>query len=286
MCTHQFVPRLDGACDGYILMEAVRGCELFYLLREVHRFEPATATFYLAMVVSALVHLHGLGIVHRDLKPENLVLDGEGYLSLIDYGHARLLESPSERAWTLAGTPEYTAPEVLRGIGHGKEVDTWAVGVLLFELLAGYPAFCADEPIKVYSLVLNAAPSVPRSFPTEAKELIGLLLRPQPHSRLGALRGGIVDVACGGRHQLQAREGGEGGFGGGAAAIITAAGKITAEQQGDILMIAEQYVGMGDQAAQYVLRVAVPSGPQLGAIIAVERDWHAQIGRRLRRRQC
>ena len=196
MCTHQFVPRLDGACDGYILMEAVRGCELFYLLREVHRFEPATATFYLAMVVSALVHLHGLGIVHRDLKPENLVLDSEGYLSLIDYGHARLLESPSERAWTLAGTPEYTAPEVLRGIGHGKEVDSWAVGVLLFELLAGYPAFCADEPIKVYSLVLNAAPSVPRSFPTEAKELIGLLLRPQPHSRLGALRGGIVDVAC------------------------------------------------------------------------------------------
>ena len=97
---------------------------------------------------------------------------------------------------------------------------------------------------------------------------------------------GIVDVACSGRHQLQAREGGEGGFGGGAAAIITAAGKITAEQQGDILMIAEQYVGMGDQAAQYVLRVAVPSGPQLGAIIAVERDGHAQIGRRPRRRQC
>ncbi len=115
-------------------------------------------------------------------------------------------------------------------------------------------------------------------------DLVGLhmaVVRVDSRRKLVAI--GIVGVACGGRHQLQAREG---GFGGGAAAIITAAGKITAEQQGDILMIAEQYVGMGYQAAQYVLRVAVPSGPQLGAIIAVERDWHAQIGRRPRRRQC
>ena len=85
---------------------------------------------------------------------------------------------------------------MLRGIGHGREVDTWAVGVLLFELLAGYPAFCADDPIHVYSLILNGSPSVPRSFPPEAKQLIGMLLRPQPHTRLGALHGGVVDVAC------------------------------------------------------------------------------------------
>jgi len=118
---------------------------------------------------------------------------------------------------------------VLRGAGHGKEADLWAVGVLLFELLAGYPAFCADEPIKVYGLVLNASPSVPKSFPCgavcasnpcrrpsrwepppsrtltlftdevrrrRAKELIALLLRAQPHTRLGAMRGGAVDVAC------------------------------------------------------------------------------------------
>ena len=195
-CTHQFVPRLDGALDGYILMEAVRGCELFYLLREVHRFEPPTACFYVAMVVSALTHLHGHAIVYRDLKPENLVLDGEGYLRLVDYGHSRPLPSLAERAWTMGGTPEYMAPEVLRGVGHGREVDSWAVGVLLFELLAGYPAFCADEPIKVFSLVLNASPSVPRSFPAAAKDLISQLLRPQPHSRLGAMRGGIVDVGC------------------------------------------------------------------------------------------
>ena len=195
-CNHQFVPRLEGASDGFLLMEAVRGCELFYLLREVHRFEAGTATFYAAMVLSALVHLHSLALVHRDVKPENLVLDAEGYLRLVDLGLCRQLSHPAERAYTLCGTPEYTAPEVLRGTGHGKEVDSWALGVLLFELLAGYPAFCADEPIKVYALVLKAHPAVPRSFPRRAKELISLLLRPQPHTRLGAMRGGSVDVAC------------------------------------------------------------------------------------------
>ena len=195
-CSHQFLPRLEGACHGYLMMEAVRGCELFYLLREVRRFEPPTAAFYAAMVLSALTHLHSLNLIHRDIKPENLVLDSEGYLRLVDLGLCRPLSHPAERAYTLCGTPEYTAPEVLRGTGHGREADTWAVGVLLFELLAGYPAFCADEPIKVYSLVLNASPSVPRSFPRAAKELIALLLRPQPHARLGAMRGGTVDVAC------------------------------------------------------------------------------------------
>ena len=195
-CNHQFIPQLAGAVDGYLMMEAVRGCELFYLLREVHRFEPGTASFYTAMVLSALAHLHCNGLIHRDVKPENLVLDGEGYLRLVDLGLCRPLAHPAERAYTLCGTPEYTAPEVLRGSGHGKEADLWSVGVLLFELLAGYPAFCADDPIKVYSLVLNAAPSIPRSFPREAKELIALLLRPAPHTRLGAMRGGSVDVAC------------------------------------------------------------------------------------------
>ena len=194
--THQFIPKFQGAQGRYILMEAIRGCELFYLLREVHRFEPSTAAFYLATVVSALIHLHGHGIVHRDVKPENLVLDSNGYIRLIDYGHCRPLAHLAERAWTMCGTPEYTAPEVLRGVGHGKEVDVWALGVLLFEMLAGYPAFCADEPIQVYSLVLSASPSVPRSFPSSARELISLLLRPQPHARLGSLRGGVVEVAC------------------------------------------------------------------------------------------
>lgn len=195
-CNHQFIPRLEAGIDGFLMMEVVRGCELFYLLREVHRFEAPTAAFYAAMVLSALVHMHSLLLVHRDIKPENLVLDAEGYLRIVDLGHSRQLAHPAERAYTLCGTPEYTAPEVLRGSGHGKEVDSWAMGVLIFELLAGYPAFCADEPIKVFSLILQGKPAVPKSFGQTARDLLRELLREQPHARLGAMRGGIVEVAC------------------------------------------------------------------------------------------
>ena len=86
----------------------------------MQRFEPETAALYTAMALAALVHLHGKRIAHRDLKPENLVLTSDGYLMLVDYGLARPLGMGAERAWTLCGTPEYTAPEVIRGTGHGE----------------------------------------------------------------------------------------------------------------------------------------------------------------------
>jgi len=195
-CHHPFIPRIYGASEYFLLTQVARGCELFYLLREVQRFEPETAALYTAMALAALVHLHGKHIAHRDLKPENLVLTSDGYLMLVDFGLSRPLGMGAERAWTICGTPEYTAPEVIRGVGHGLEVDLWAVGVLVFELLSGYPPFCADEPIGVYAATLQGSPAIPQSVPPLACELIDELLRAEPHMRLGALGGFAVDVSC------------------------------------------------------------------------------------------
>ena len=94
--------------------------------------------FYSAQVVSMFEYLHSKNIVYRDLKPENILLKEDGYLKLTDFGFAKYVEG---RTYTLCGTPEYLAPEILLNKGHGKPVDWWCLGILLYEMLAGKTLF-------------------------------------------------------------------------------------------------------------------------------------------------
>ena len=94
----------------------------------------------------ALDHVHAKGFVYRDLKPENLLVRHDGYLRLTDFGFAKALQ-PGERAYTVCGTPDYLAPEMIKNEGHGVAVDWWALGVLIFEMLVGYPPFFDEDPL-------------------------------------------------------------------------------------------------------------------------------------------
>jgi len=98
---------------------------------------------------------------NRDLKPENILIDDEGYLKLTDFGFAKYVEG---RTYTLCGTPEYLAPEMLLNKGHGKPVDWWTFGILLYEMLAGIDPFSDDDPMLIYQKILKGKVKFPRSF--------------------------------------------------------------------------------------------------------------------------
>ena len=131
MCDHPFLLQLAAAYQDsdelYMLLELALGGELFTILRERQKFDEPTSRFYGANVAAAFEYLHERKIVYRDLKPENLLLDGKGYLKVVDFGFAKIIV---DRTWTLCGTPEYLAPEIIRSKGHGKGVDWWALAIL------------------------------------------------------------------------------------------------------------------------------------------------------------
>lgn len=148
--------------------------------------------FYVAGVLDAIAHLHTHDIVFRDLKPENIMVDADGFPKLIDLGFAKKLHHL--RTFTICGTPEYLAPEMLEKTnksGYGKAVDYWGIGILIYELLAGYPPFYDnEEPRNIYKKILKGVIEFPEFFSLRARHVILSLLNPNPAKRLGARNNG------------------------------------------------------------------------------------------------
>jgi serum/glucocorticoid-regulated kinase 2 len=133
MIDHPFLMKLYWAFQTdaklYLVMDYLRGGELFFHLKNERRFSEARSQFYAAEILMALGELHRKMIIYRDLKPENILLDNQGHLRLTDFGLSKRYQE-GEQALTFCGTPEYLAPEVVMGVGHGKEVDWWSLGLL------------------------------------------------------------------------------------------------------------------------------------------------------------
>ncbi|CUI14519.1 protein kinase, putative [Bodo saltans] len=175
----------------YILLEYVVGGELFSHLRKAGKFPNDVAKFYSSEVCVAIEYLHNKDIIYRDLKPENLLLDNTGHIKITDFGFAKRV---TERTFTLCGTPEYLAPEIIQSKGHHKAVDWWALGILLYEMLVGYPPFFDESPFKIYEKILEGKLQFPKWIDPRAKDLVKGLLTLDHTKRLGSLKRGVQDI--------------------------------------------------------------------------------------------
>lgn len=213
-CDHPFVLKLfetfSDANQLYMLFELVQGGELWSLLYEKSfkvakgvcgAFDLPVARFYTATVAEALRYLQKMNVAYRDLKPENLVLDSAGYLKMVDFGFAKHVPYHRngvlyERSFTLCGTPEYLAPELVLNKGHGKAVDHWALGCLLYELISGRTPFQHNDQNKIFEKILQGRGQVKfhPKFDPDARDLVLKLLEPNPALRIGSLAGGMQDV--------------------------------------------------------------------------------------------
>jgi cGMP-dependent protein kinase len=192
---HPFVVQLITAFVDhsrfYILSELITGGDLLDALGDLEEMNRTVSSFYVGSILLAVEYVHSHNILFRDLKPENVMLGSDGYIKLIDFGHAKQLASRSDMTYTLAGTPHYIAPEVLRGKGYSYSADCWAIGCVMYEMLYGNLPFVGaeDDPTDQYALfsrILVASPAVPlgRESDVDAWELCSGLLRKKVEKRL------------------------------------------------------------------------------------------------------
>ncbi|XP_059164218.1 protein kinase C iota type-like isoform X3 [Physella acuta] len=178
----------------FFVIEFVNGGDLMFHMQRQRRLPEEHARFYAAEICLALNFLHERGIVYRDLKLDNVLLDAEGHIKLTDYGMCKEGLKPGDTTGTFCGTPNYIAPEILRGEEYDFSVDWWALGVLMYEMLAGRSPFDAvgnaDNPDQntedyLFQIILEKPIRIPRSLSVKAASLLKGFLNKAPAERLG-----------------------------------------------------------------------------------------------------
>ncbi|XP_043556401.1 ribosomal protein S6 kinase alpha-3 isoform X4 [Chiloscyllium plagiosum] len=195
---HPFIVKLHYAfqTEGklYLLLDFLRGGDLFTRLSKEVMFTEEDVKFYLAELALALDHLHSLGIIYRDLKPENILLDEQGHIKLTDFGLSKESIDHEKKAYSFCGTVEYMAPEVVNRRGHTQSADWWSFGVLMFEMLTGTLPFQGKDRKETMTMILKAKLGMPQFLSPDSQSLLRMLFKRNPGNRLGAGPDGVEEI--------------------------------------------------------------------------------------------
>ncbi|CAI8055546.1 Calcium-independent protein kinase C, partial [Geodia barretti] len=173
----------------FFVMEYVNGGDLMFQIQRARKFDEDRARFYSAEIILALLFLHNRGIIYRDLKLDNILLDSEGHVKVADFGMCKEDVRDGRLTSTFCGTPDYIAPEILREEDYGASVDWWALGVLMYEMMAGQPPFEADNEDELFEAILNDEVLYPVWLSREANSILRGFLTKNPTRRLGCQPG-------------------------------------------------------------------------------------------------
>ena len=182
----------------YFIQEFMQGGELFFHLQKEKKFNSEKTKFYTIEILLALEDIHKNNMIYRDLKPENILFDKNGHIKLTDFGLSKILNE--KKAYTICGTPEYLAPEILSNEGYEKSVDFFSLGCLMYEMLFGKSPYKNSNNTNdnnnnnILNITNNKIPQMPDYFNFSEKDIITKLLNPNPKKRLGYGDNGIDNI--------------------------------------------------------------------------------------------
>ena len=196
---HPFIIELKGInhidpFNLFYIYELVPGDCLKNLIKTNTKLPLDTVKFYSASILTALDYLHKKNIIERDLRPENLFLNSDGYIKLTEFTFSKKLKNEKDLTYSLCSLPEYYSPEMINNTGYNKCIDFWQFGILIYEMMTGYPPFSDSNPMNLFKMINKGKIKFPKGFNKVAKNIIKSLLKKDKNKRLGCSPKGIFNI--------------------------------------------------------------------------------------------